>query len=627
MKKEYKQILDLYLDTLRCYMLTGFIIAVIAIFAMNLTGCSGANELTGDNNVGDVIVGLTDANGDFVHYEVNVESLTLTKANGAVVETVPLTTRVDFAQYTDMTEFFTAATIPSGVYNSAKIKLNFTGAKIQVEDDTGAAVNVTSIKDTSGNELGAMELNVKLEGKSSLTILPGVPAHLTLDFDLNASNVVTFDSSTNEPVLTVTPLLIASVNATDPKMHRVRGPLKSVDVGDSSFRVIIRPFIHVLSGQDEKFGTLKVVTASDTVYEINGTAYQGSAVLSKLGELSQFTAVVVVGDIKFNPHRFEAREVYAGNSVPGGNMDAVTGNVIKRVGDVITIKGATLIRNGGSVIFNDKVEVTLAGTTKVFRQLSMEAYAIDDISIGQRVTVFGTLTNDQAASLAMDAGNGYVHMLLTTLRGTVSSNDAVFALKLQSIDGRYVGLFDFTGTGMAQDADKNNYVLDTVSLDVSNLPVDTTLKVRGFVKPFGTDQLKFFTVQTIVDVSDVNAHMAVLWLLPNANHLTSITSDGLALNLDGTLWFHHLWQAGVVINLKTDISGQSPLVKANDSGEGSFFISQNRTLQLYTTFDSFVDALNTRLSNGAGVRSITATGKFNEPSATLTSKSLNVLLQ
>ena len=36
MKKEYKQILDLYLDTLRCYMLTGFIIAVIAIFASRI---------------------------------------------------------------------------------------------------------------------------------------------------------------------------------------------------------------------------------------------------------------------------------------------------------------------------------------------------------------------------------------------------------------------------------------------------------------------------------------------------------------------------------------------------------------------------------------------------------------
>src|SRR3989337_1407881 len=102
MKQEYKQILGLSFGKLRCYMLTGFITAVMALFAMNLTGCSGANELTGDNNVGDVVVGLTDAKGDFVHYEVNVESLTLTKANGAVVETLPLSSRVDFAQYTDM---------------------------------------------------------------------------------------------------------------------------------------------------------------------------------------------------------------------------------------------------------------------------------------------------------------------------------------------------------------------------------------------------------------------------------------------------------------------------------------------------------------------------------------------
>ena len=57
---------------------------------------------------------LTDAAGDFLSYTVDVQSLTLARRDGTVVETLPVTTRVNFADYVEMTEFFTGATIPSG---------------------------------------------------------------------------------------------------------------------------------------------------------------------------------------------------------------------------------------------------------------------------------------------------------------------------------------------------------------------------------------------------------------------------------------------------------------------------------------------------------------------------------
>ena len=43
------------------------------------------------------MIGLTDADGDFLSYSVDVVSLTLTKADGAIVATLPLRQRVDFA--------------------------------------------------------------------------------------------------------------------------------------------------------------------------------------------------------------------------------------------------------------------------------------------------------------------------------------------------------------------------------------------------------------------------------------------------------------------------------------------------------------------------------------------------
>ena len=70
------------------------------------------------------MIGLTDADGDFLSYSVDVVSLTLTKADGAIVETLPMRQRVDFADLVDLTELVTAATIPNGDYVGASIRLD-----------------------------------------------------------------------------------------------------------------------------------------------------------------------------------------------------------------------------------------------------------------------------------------------------------------------------------------------------------------------------------------------------------------------------------------------------------------------------------------------------------------------
>lgn len=85
------------------------------------------------SDCGIVYVAITDADGDFLSYEVDVLSLSLERADGAVVQTLPTTTRVDFAEYVDLTEFVTAATIPSGLYVGAAMTLDYSEAGINVE--------------------------------------------------------------------------------------------------------------------------------------------------------------------------------------------------------------------------------------------------------------------------------------------------------------------------------------------------------------------------------------------------------------------------------------------------------------------------------------------------------------
>jgi hypothetical protein len=603
-----------------------WLFALLAVtLGATLSGCNPQDQTSSDN--GEVVIGLTDAEGDFATYTVDVLSLQLTKANGAVVDALPLSTRVDFAQYTDMTEFLTAATIPSGTYVKASMVLDYSNADIQVEDADGNAVPVTTIVDGDGNAVSQLTVAVQLEGRNALTIVRGVPAHLTLDFDLSASNSWAADTQT----LTVEPFLLADLDVQKFKTHRLRGPLASVDVNAGTFDVIIRPFVYALGGNHRDFGDMTVTTTNDTIFDIDNESYQGNAGLVALAAKDALTAVVVMGEVKRKGLSFEATEVHAGASVPGGSQDAVTGNVIARSGNTLTVKGATLIRAGGSAVFNDQVTVELGDATSVKRQLSLgNSYTIDDISVGQRVAIFGTLTNSTATQLQMDAGAsvpGYVQMRFTTLRGTVVANSGGdFALKLQAIDGRHVALFDFAGTGSdaTNDADPSQYEIDTGSLDVSGLALGAPVKVRGFVRPFAQAP-KDFTAHTVVDVTAVTGVLAVNWNPPSATALTDISASGLTLDLTGVGIFHHIARGWVSVDL-TQQSVPTQIQPAN-GGNGLYWINQGGTHQLYLSFANFADGLTSRLTAGAAVKGIVATGTFDDDSGVLASNLISVEVQ
>ncbi|VAX01920.1 hypothetical protein MNBD_GAMMA20-183 [hydrothermal vent metagenome] len=605
----------------------------LLLAAFVLSGCADDNiDNSTDNSDadGELVIGLTDAEGDFATYTVDVKSLTLTKASGEVVHTLPLSTRVDFAQYTEITEFLTVATISSGLYVQAEMVLDYSDADIQVEDANGNAVKVDTIVDTDGNPISELTMAVKLEGQNSLRIVPGVPAHLTLDFDLKASNSVEFSP---EPIVTVEPFLLAELDVEKFKTHRLRGPLANVDVANNTFDVIIRPFHRHMSRRDitRHFGTITVTTTDDTVYEVDGESYQGNAGLTAMDALARFSATLVRGNIKLNPRRFVAHEVYAGSSVPNGSADVVTGNVIARIGDTLTVKGATLIRADGSVVFNDNVTVQLSRETIVKRQLDMGAdYDIGDISVGQRLRIFGTLGNGSASQPEMKAKR--VQMRFTTLRGTVVGMGVIpvepipvtpFVVDLQAIDGRRVSLFDFSGTGQSgtgmdatNDANPAAYEIITSSLDVSDFSDGAPVKVRGFVTPFGSAPADF-TAHSVFDVALMKGVMAISWEPASSTAIPSLAADGMRLNLEGVGRFHHVSRGRVAIDLTT--LAVPPSIVPRAEGKGLYLINQAGRHQLHTTFARFADDLNTRLNDGARVRHLAASGPFDNATAQMTS--------
>ncbi len=606
-----------------------FILFLSLIFITQ--GCGGggggsSSSGSGSSSSGQALIGLTDAAGDFVTYQVDVTSLKLTKANGAVVETLPLKTSVDFTQLTDMTEFLTAGTVPVGDYTSAILTLDYSNAIISVENSSGVAVQVpaSNILDEDGNPITQpVQVTVNLD-VSSLTIAPGVPAHLSLDFDLAATNIVTF-AADGTPSVTVTPILKADLQPSADKIQRLRGPLQDVNVAGSSFDIILRPFTQDLAVHETSFGVVKVTVDSSTVFDIDGVTYTTGG-LQALATEPQYTGVIAHGQFSTTPQlHFVATEVLAGSSVPGGTMDVAKGTVLNRAGDVITLKGATLIRAGGSIVYNDKVQVTLGRGTRVSKQLSKDkTLTKDDISVGQCVMVFGTLTSTDTSNLQLDASSGYARMLLTVLIGSVATPDSSseLGMNLQAIDWRKISLFDFTGTGIAaHDAVPTNYIVDTGTLDTSALTTGTPIKVRGFVSPFGTANpptVPDFEAQTIVDVSDVVGLMNVGWGLGRKDAFGGITGSGLSLNLVDAGFFHRMNRVGVITDLDS-LSVTTPEIVPTGNSTDRFRIDQGSISQVYSSFSSFETDLQSKITAGAKVKHIYAWGTFNNTTATLTS--------
>jgi hypothetical protein len=599
--------------------LKGLFLAIALAVGLSSCGMS-SNGMSSGGDTGAVNIGMTDAAGDFLTYAVNVTSLTLTKADGTVVQTLPQTTRIDFAQLVDLTEFITGATVPAGAYVSATLQLDYSGADIEVDDGSGNPVKAVSIVDGNGNPVTTLSTTVQLDNAKRLVVAPGIPALFDLDFNLAASNSVNMTG----PVVTVSPLLVGDVDLAAPKPHRVRGPLASVDTMNSSFTLVLRPF-HLRQGD---FGRVTFYTDASTMFEIDQNTFTGSAGLMALAAEPSLTAVVAIGTLDLASRHFTATEVLAGSSVPFGTDDVVTGNVLSRSGDAFVVKGAELVRSDGTLMFRDKVTVTVGASTKVRKEATMGVFAISDISVGQRITVFGNLMSTVPASTTMDATGGLARLLVTQLNGIVGSTaSGTVVVNLARIDGRPIALFNFAGTGTGTppggtDADPTAYQVSTGALDLTGIFGGTPLKVRGFVQPFGAaTAADDFNAITLINTTAAPATLVVAWAPAQATPFTSYPASGLTVNISGS-FLDDVFRGGVDTSLVAN-----PTVNAPDPAHGLFVIGVNGMVQVYTQLSTYQAALQSDLGAGKKARSFVAIGgTYDDPSNTLTAGTMATVL-
>ena len=601
--------------------------ATVATALVTACGGSGTSAPPAAMDSGAAIVTLQDAAGDFQSYTVDVVSLKLTKASGAVVETLPATARVDFAQLVDLSELISAGQIPAGDYVGATLTLDYSNASITAEDAAGGSLVLTP-QDASGNPLtGPIDLTVQLDNRHHLVITPARTARLAFDFNLAASNAVDLSTAT----VNVSPLIQASVVPPTDLAIRVRGTLASADSAAGSYTINVRPF-HLGSGAA---GQVVVHTTGTTHFEIDGTSYTGAAGLAALAAEPASTITVAFGTLAPSDFSFTAKRVRAGTSVESNTVDRVRGVVTARSGNALTVRGATLDRrDGGFEFMRGEVTVNIADATRVTEEGHTGAFGSTDISVGQRIWATGTATIDNATNTAtLDATAGHVRLEITPMWGMVTGSVAnPLTLDLRAIDGRDPAIFNFAGTGAspASNASPAAYAVDTGTLDLSALAVAAPARVFGFPVPFGAAAGIDFNAETLVSYSQIRNQMLVNWANGGAaNAFAGLTSTSTVLNLDLTgVGAVHLLQMGPVrVNLLS--LSAAPQITADAMASDTAYVighAHAHRAENYRAFADFMAALAADLSGTQTVLGMAAGGKYDATGNTFMANHVAVLL-
>jgi len=607
-----------------------------------LAGCGGGSGAAGDMTLqtaacdpadastygecGTVMVALTDADGDFLNYTVDVLSLQLETANGRVVETMPQRTRINFADYVDLSELVTVATVPPATYVSGVIRLDYQDAEIFVEADGESKQAI--VTDMDGNVLQQTELRIELSNRDSLIVSKGRPALLQLDFDLDASHMV--DIVPTPAIAAAEPFIVAEVTPVDEKDIRVRGLLVDVAIDAMTYNVAIRPF-HDRAGD---FGKVTVHVTSSTEFEVDEQLYVGADGLAALDAAGAGTPTVALGTLDIGARQFTAALVLAGSSVPGIDRDAVVGNVIRRDGTTLTIRGATLIPSDRVAYFHDDVVVEIGPDTKVFRDGHRHRdLGIDAISIGQRVTIRGVqstpATDTSTPQVLFDATAGAVRMHVTHLSGIVNTvMPGQTDITLNSIDRRRASVFDFTGTGASPetDADPDNYAIATGNMMLADFAAGKPIVARGFPTAFQSAPPDFVG-RTIIDYTDVRSVLGIGWGMEGTSTpFVSAGPDGLVLDNDNAdIGVRHYIKQGPVLIDLTTLDSDTTIVP-RESGLLLFYIKTDDSLRLYSSFTEFVDDLTLSLDGATTARSLHARGDYDAASNVLHAYKLGVYL-
>ena len=620
----------------------GLLLGLCALGALTLAGCGSSSTGTAAGmtssgspatsqmacaDCGTAMISLTDAPGDFVSYIVGINSLTLTRADGQVVQTVPATTRVDLAQLVNLSEILSAEQIPAGSYTSATLTLDYTNAVLVVDTSSGdVTIPAADILNAHGQPLtGTVAVTLNLANSGPLVITPGTVSNLALDFNLAASNSV--DLTATPITVTVNPSLTASLTPDTSKEIKVRGPLVSVSTSADDYMIDVSPF----HDADDGFGELTVNTTAATSYLINGTAYTGSAGLTALAALPADTLTSAYGTWDRTAQTFTASVVDAGSSVIGVAGDSVKGMVLARSGDTLTLSNALVFLplgadGDGLFGFQRQMTVMVGSGTTVTEQGQTGTLPLADLSVGQRARFIGTFSASTSTTSMMsgttsggtlDATRGTVELLPTNGVGLLSSSSSgLMTVNLQALGNVNAGALTFTGTGVASGSDATAAAYQVAipsSFSTASLTTGLPVSFTGFVAPFGAAPPDF-TASTVVSSQQARAWLTVGWsgsgdsapfsVLTSTEMLldqsTLAGAASAALHIDWTTLDPASLGSGLELVPNTSMNAFQAFAIVHTS---------SKTIDTYGTFADFTAALMSDLGSGSALR-LTAIGTY-----------------
>jgi uncharacterized protein DUF4382 len=478
------------------------ILCAAAIFA---AGCHGPGNIS---YYGTAWISVTDQPGDYVSYIITIDSITLTRSDGVVVTAAATPEIVDLAQIKNYSELWSSETVPDGTYTSATITLDYTNAVISVMVN-GKPQTATLYDYATGTATPTTySITVDFDAAHQPTITPTYASTsavlMSLDFDLAASGLV--DLSTSPAKVYVRPIVSIGMQAPDTHLIRIRGPLINSSTNVNTYTAYLRPFYD----EANNIGTVTMFSQPNTVYTLNGQSYVGNSGLDALSVLSAgitMTAGYTTFQTDYNPlngataGRFNLVYVVAGSTLEDVYTEGITGDVIARSGNTLTLQSSTLILNTADTFeyLVDNAQVLLGGGTIVTADDNSRLTGLNynSIAVGQRITARGiwngVVSNGTTQVTVIDStgtsstNTGSVRIQPTELWGTlVSSGAGTATLDVQTVNDWPASDFTFTGNGATAPSPASFLVNTTLTgLPAGVVPGDP-LWISGYMSPFGT---------------------------------------------------------------------------------------------------------------------------------------------
>lgn len=587
-----------------------------------LAGCNTRSNII----YGTGVVTLNNSPGDFTSYIVNIDSITLTRNDGILIEPLATPQSVDLTKVHDLTELVEASAIPVGSYTSLSLLLDYSVPYITV-DVNGKPTTVAAV-DANGVAMGAVSLIVNFDKQNPLVINNQQGTRLALNFDLSAFNSVNLSAS---PITTtVVPLVTATPAAVDTTPMRARGLLVISQPSSNRYIVNVRPFNDVVSA----LGALTVNTSASTYFNVNGTVYTGTAGLAALQSLPVNTVVVAhgtLGSVATITPGFNATEVYAGSALSSPLADYLIGTVAARSGNTLTVQGVTFLGRFGGVQYYPQLPVTLSAATLVTEDgVPVSGLSSQSISVGQVINAAGQAAGYPVTpATSLDATAGAVRLQPTELWGTLgSATPGSMTLSLLSLGGFSGGAFNFAGTGTsaANDAVFASYAVNTGALDESGAAAGTLFEAFGSAASFGSGPPDF--AATSVN-SPVPQQLVVEWKLPGGSTapFSSASAAGLVVDLTNAAInpaVRYL-AAGPQKTDLTTLAASPTIVFA--SGTPTLAIGLSNTISVYNSAGAFATALASALNGTNLAFRLSAVGQYDAGTNTFTATQVAVNLR